>query len=257
MTLGTIIVTGASSGIGAASAQALAARGHRVVLVSRSAAPIASLVETLPTVSAGPHLAVVCDVSSPESVTDAVATIASQATPITGLVNSAGVCLPEPLEAMSFDNWHTTLETNLTGSFLMSQAVAAAMKAAGAAGSILNIGSEASLLGMPHYVSYCASKSGLLGLTRAMAAELAPDVRVNMLCPGSVDTPMLRAEFAMAADPAAALADELKRVPLAKIASAEEMADAVVWLLTASFATGTVLSLDGGTTGAHYGAQHR
>ena len=83
----------------------------------------------------------------------------------------------------------------------MSRAVARAMRAAGQPGSIVNLGSEASSIGMPHYVAYCASKAGVLGLTRAMAAELAPHIRVNALCPGPVDTPMLRAELALSGEP--------------------------------------------------------
>jgi NAD(P)-dependent dehydrogenase (short-subunit alcohol dehydrogenase family) len=127
------------------------------------------------------------------------------------------------------------------------------MRSAQVRGSILNLGSEASLIGMAHYAAYCASKAGVVGLTRSMAAELAPHIRVNVLCPGPVDTPMLRAELEMTGDPGAAWDAELGRVPLRKVASAQEVAEAVVWLLTATNATGSVLSLDGGTTGAFYG----
>jgi NAD(P)-dependent dehydrogenase (short-subunit alcohol dehydrogenase family) len=147
-----------------------------------------------------------------------------------------------------------TLQTNLTGTFLVSQAVAALMTAARVPGSILNLGSEASLIGMPHYTAYCASKAGVIGLTRAMAAELAPDIRVNALCPGPVDTPMLRAELALTGDADAAWDAELARVPLRRVATSGEIAETAAWLLCAANATGTVLSLDGGTTGAFNGA---
>jgi NAD(P)-dependent dehydrogenase (short-subunit alcohol dehydrogenase family) len=121
-------------------------------------------------------------------------------------------------------------------------------------GSIVNIGSDLSFYGMPGYVSYCASNAGLLGLTKAMAAELAPKVRVNLLCPGPVDTPMLRAEFALEPDPELAWQDAIDRIPLGRIAKSEEIADAICWLLETQWATGSVVSLDGGIVAAINGA---
>jgi NAD(P)-dependent dehydrogenase (short-subunit alcohol dehydrogenase family) len=173
----------------------------------------------------------------------------------TGLVNAAGICVPAPLPQITVDDWSATISTNLTGSFLMAQALATAICDSGLTGSIVNIASEAASIGMPHYVSYCASKAGVLGMTRALAAELAPTVRVNALCPGPVDTPMLHAEMALSGDPAAAWGDEVARVPLRAVATADDVADAAVWLLSAPGATATVLPLDGGTTAAFYGAK--
>ncbi len=114
----------------------------------------------------------------------------------------------------------------------------------------MNIGSNLSFYGIPGYVSYCASKAGLLGLTKAMAAELAPKVRVNLLCPRPVDTPMLRAEFALEPDPEAAWLDAVDQIPLRRIAEPKEIADAICWLLEAPWATGSVVSLDGGIVGS-------
>lgn len=252
MTSPVTIVTGASSGIGAATVQLLAQRGHAVALLARDEVALQTIAATLP--DGTTYLVMPCDVRSEEQVADAVhAVVGELGTPF-GLINAAGVCVPAPLARLSSHSWHTTLDVNLTGTFLMCQAVAAPMSASGAVGSIVNLGSEAASIGMPHYAAYCASKAGVLGLTRALAAELAPRVRVNALCPGPVDTPMLRSEFALSDDAEQAYQAEVNRVPLRAIATAAEVADAAVWLLHAGTATGTTLALDGGTTVACYGA---
>ncbi len=111
-------------------------------------------------------------------------------------------------------------------------------------GTIVNIGSELSVIGMAMYVAYCASKAGVIGLTKALAAELAPHVRVNAVLPGAVDTPMLRAEFQHFPDPQAAHQATVERVPLRRLASAEEVAAAVLYLVAdAHYATGTTLEV--------------
>lgn len=250
MTSPTTIVTGASSGIGAAVARQLAAQGHRVGLVARSKDALNAVLDQL--VVGGPHLTVSCDVSDPEQVTRAVDEITAHLGLPTGLVNAAGVCHPAPLDEVTPEQWLTTIGVNLTGTFLVSQAFCSRLSSVGVRGGIVNIGSEAGTIGMPHYAAYCASKAGVIGLTRAMAAELAPHVRVNALCPGPVDTPMLRSELALSGDPDAAWEAELSRVPLHLVATPDEVAEAAVWLLGARHATGTVLALDGGTTGAFY-----
>jgi NAD(P)-dependent dehydrogenase (short-subunit alcohol dehydrogenase family) len=247
------VVTGAGSGIGAATARLLAQRGHRVVALGRNRATLDAVVDTLD--AGAQHLAIGCDVTQPSSIAAAFSTIHERAGIPTGLINAAGICVPAPLPTITVDDWNATITTNLTGSFLMAQAMAVAICDAGLTGSIVNIASEAASVGMPHYVAYCASKAGVLGMTRALAAELAPTIRVNALCPGPVDTPMLHAEMALSDDPAAAWSDEIARVPLRAVATAEDVADAAVWLLTAPGATAAVLPIDGGTTAAFYGAK--
>ena len=247
------VVTGAGSGIGAATSRLLARRGHRVVALGRNPAALAAVVEELD--PEGGHLALACDVTQPASIADAFSTIRERAGIPTGLVNAAGICVPAPLSTITIDDWSATITTNLTGSFLMAQAVAVGICDTGLTGSIVNIASEAASIGMPHYVAYCASKAGVLGMTRALAAELAPTIRVNALCPGPVDTPMLHAEMALSGDPSKAWNEEIARVPLGAVATADDVADAAVWLLTAPGATATVLPIDGGTTAAFYGAK--
>ncbi|MBO0678276.1 SDR family oxidoreductase [Mycolicibacterium sp. S2-37] len=246
------IITGASSGIGAATAHVLAQRGHAVALLARDEGALRSVAGTLPE---GARFVVrACDVTVPGQVTSAVDAVVDELGAPFGLVNAAGVCVPASLPDVSLRSWETTLSVNLTGTFLMCQAVAARMGGAAGAGSIVNVGSEAASIGMPHYSAYCASKAGVLGLTRSLAAELAPRVRINALSPGPVDTPMLRGELALSDDPEEAYHAEVSRVPLRAIATAAQVADAAVWLLHAATATGTSLALDGGTTVACYGA---
>jgi NAD(P)-dependent dehydrogenase (short-subunit alcohol dehydrogenase family) len=240
------IVTGASSGVGRAVAERLAARGARVALWARRADELERLAGELGDTAA----AIPCDVSDP----DAVERAAEEAErrlggPINALVNAAGVADPRPLRELDAGAWARTIDINLSGSFYPCRAVAQRLRAAGVRGSIVNVGSELSAFGMPGYAAYCASKFGVIGLTKALAAELAPDIRVNALCPGPVDTPMLHAELALADDPGEARRAENARPPLGRIAQPGEVADAAVWLLTeARFATGAVVPLDGGTT---------
>jgi NAD(P)-dependent dehydrogenase (short-subunit alcohol dehydrogenase family) len=240
-----VVVTGASSGIGRAAAERLVARGAKVALWARRAEELAALAEELGDAA----VAVPCDVSDPEAVTAAARESESRIGLVNGLVNAAGLADPRPLAELDADAWHRTIGVNLSGSFFPCHAIAQRLRDEGKAGSIVNVGSELSAMGMPSYSAYCASKFGVIGLTKALAAELAPNIRVNALCPGPVDTPMLAGEFALAPDPERARVEENQRPPMARIGQPGEMADAAVWLLAdATFATGAVVPVDGGTT---------
>ena len=141
------------------------------------------------------------------------------------------------------------IDVNLSGSFYVARAAGLRMVASGRGGSIVNLGSELSVLGMGMFVAYCTSKAGLLGLTKALAAKLAPHVRVNAVCPGPVETPMMWGAHDAQTDPEAAYAHTRGRVPLGRFGKPEEVAEAIVWLgLDATLATGAILHLDGGTT---------
>ena len=163
-------------------------------------------------------------------------------------MNSAGVCVPVALEDLDSATWAETIAINLTGTFTVARSAALIMRAH-SGGSIVNVGSELGTIGMAGFADYCASKAGIVGLTRALAAELAPAVRVNAVLPGPVDTPMLHAELALFDDPAATRVEAIERVPLKRFATAEEVAAAILFLgIDAGYATGACLALDGGTT---------
>jgi NAD(P)-dependent dehydrogenase (short-subunit alcohol dehydrogenase family) len=237
-----VLVTGGSSGIGLAAARMMAAAGARVAVNGRGVEHLRDAAAAIGAV------AVPGDVGLPEEgeriVADALAALGG----LDVVVNAAGVCVPCALADLTPDVFSGHIQVNLVGSYVVGRAAGLAMAAAGG-GSIVNVGSELSHFGMPFYVHYCASKAGVLGLTRAMAAELAPKVRVNAVCPGPVDTPMLEAEIQWFGGSDRVRREAYERVPLKRLATPEEVARAIVFLSTdATYATGSVFSLDGGTT---------
>jgi NAD(P)-dependent dehydrogenase (short-subunit alcohol dehydrogenase family) len=144
--------------------------------------------------------------------------------------------------------WRRVIDVNLSGTFYVARESALRMRAAGG-GVIINIGSDLASMGAANFVHYCAAKAGVVGMTRGMAAELAPTVRVNAVCPGPIDTPMMEAQLQLTDDPHAAREASMSCVPLRRFASPEEVAAAVRFLaVEAPFATGTVMALDGGTS---------
>ena len=239
------LVTGASSGLGAATARLFAQRGARVALLARNARALDGLAAEIGEAA----IATPADVSDPDQVSRAVASAVQTLGRLDVVVNAAGIDMPVPLADLDPETWRRQIDVNLSGTFYVAREAALHMRAAETSGCIVNIGSELSFIGMGMYVHYCASKAGVIGLTRALAAELAPDIRVNVLCPGPIDTPMMDAELEWFPDPVAAREGAIDRVPLKRFASADEVAEAVLFLAAgAPFATGAAISLDGGTT---------
>jgi NAD(P)-dependent dehydrogenase (short-subunit alcohol dehydrogenase family) len=240
----TAVVTGASSGIGESTARTFAAAGAKVALLARNAEALAALEEELPG-----SLALPVDVSDPAQVEAAIDRVEAELGPIDAVVNSAGVAAPTPLAELDPESWRRTIDINLSGSFYVAREAGLRMVAAEREGSIVNLGSELSVLGMGMFAAYCAGKAGLIGLTKALAAELAPRVRVNIVCPGPVLTPMYTNAHDSFEDPEGAYAATLARVPLGRVGTPEEIAAGILYLTAdASLATGAVLHLDGGTT---------
>jgi NAD(P)-dependent dehydrogenase (short-subunit alcohol dehydrogenase family) len=168
------------------------------------------------------------------------------------LINSAGVGTDVPIEDSDEALWDETLDVNLKGTFFCCRAALGALRVA--KGNIANVASDAGLMGVPNSTVYCASKGGVVNLTRAMALELAPDVRVNCVCPGYVDTDMVRRDgIEQARDPAAAKQTIIDYAPLKRIASPGEIATAIVYLASddARFVTGAAFEIDGGSTAGH------
>lgn len=240
-----ILVTGASSGVGRAAAEVFVRDGATVAMLARRGGLLEEQARAW-----GPRaIPVAADVADPAGCAAAVAEAERRLGGLDTVINAAGIAYPTPLADLDAPQWDAVIATNLSGSFFVARYAALRMRAAGVEGVIVNVSSELGLVGMSEYSAYCASKAGLIGLTRALAAELAPRIRVNAVCPGPIDTPQLRAEFDWYGDAEKARTDTVARVPLRRLAGADEIVTAIRFLaFDAPFATGTVLSVDGGTT---------
>ncbi len=242
------LVTGASSGIGEATARLLAERGCRVVLAARREDELAALARAI-AASGGEASAVTGDVSVAADVERMVAHATGTFGRLDFAINCAGIeGKTFGIGEMPEDEWDRVLDINLKGSFLCMKYESRAMLAAGNGGSIVNVGSINSFLGYPTFSAYCASKHGLIGLTSSVSAELAPQgIRVNLVCPGITDTPMhRRARKLFGDDTYDAFLGQ--RVHMRRAGLPEEIARTIVFLCSddASYITGTTLTPDGG-----------
>jgi len=237
----TALVTGGAGGIGLAIARQLAEGGARVVLVDleRQALDVAAASLAEPR----HHLALAVDVTRPEGVEQAVGTVLEATGRIDILVNSAGVALLEPAGEVSEAAWERTLAVNLTAPLLLAQAVAPAMRRQ-RHGRIINLASQASVVALRRHAAYCASKAGLVGLTRVLALEWATDgITVNAISPTVVDTPLGRQAWAgQVGEAMRAL------IPTGRFAQPEEVARLAVFLAGthAGMLTGENIVIDGG-----------
>jgi 3-oxoacyl-[acyl-carrier protein] reductase len=203
----TELITGATHGIGRATAFALGRAGYRVGVCSRTASKVEGLVEELR--GAGIEAAGrVGDVSQPGDVTAIVDQVAASLGEIGVLVNNAGVLIARPIEQLTLEDWDLTMATNLRGLFLVTRAVLAPMRAR-RRGTIVNVASLSARSGFAGGSAYAASKHAVLGFGRALMLELRKEgIRVITVCPGSVDTGMLRDQPMLQSDPARILQPE-------------------------------------------------
>ncbi|MDP6947500.1 MAG: SDR family oxidoreductase [Arenicellales bacterium] len=245
-----VLVTGSSRGIGQAAARVFFQSGAQVAVNGRTpdstAAGMAALGDSDRLVAAPG------DVSSAAGCEAVVAAAVEGLGGLDILVNSAGVAFFLPLEDSDEAVWDATLDTNLKGTFFCMRAAAGSLRDSG--GNIVNVASDAGLIGEKGLSVYCASKGGVVNLTRAMALELAPTVRVNCVCPGYVDTDMVRRDgIDQAADPQAAEQAIVDYAPLKRISKPAEIAKAIAYLAgeDALFITGSALQIDGGSTAGH------
>jgi NAD(P)-dependent dehydrogenase (short-subunit alcohol dehydrogenase family) len=239
------VVTGAAQGVGLATARLLAQRGYEVVLTDLQDLQVQ--VEQLRATQLRAR-AVCGDVASEDFARELAARVAADYGAAAVLVNNAGISMIAPAESTTLAQWQRVMDINLLGPFLLCKHLGAQMLAGGR-GSIVNVASIAALAGVSHRSAYNASKHGLLGLTRTLAAEWGGrGVRVNAVCPGWIKTQM------DAADQGAGNysdADIIARVPMARFASAGDVAAAIAWLADDShsaFVNGISLPVDGGWT---------
>jgi NAD(P)-dependent dehydrogenase (short-subunit alcohol dehydrogenase family) len=243
------IVTGGASGIGRATAERLAREGACVALVDRADPDEAARAIVA---AGGEAWGIRTDVADEGEVRAMVDAVVARAGRVNVLINAAGIGTPRPvtIDEATMAEWHDLCAVNLTGTFLCCRAVIPIMRRAGG-GAIVNIASELGLVGSPRNAMYGATKGAVVQLTRALAVDHALDhIRVNCVCPGPVDTPLLRRGVARAADPEAKLRAEMGSTLLGRLGRPEEIASVIHFLASdeASFVTGSIVVADGGVT---------
>jgi len=245
----SVLVTGATSGMGAATVEAFARSGASVVLAGRSHTRAEPLLERIRSCGVQAHF-VAGDIGDAGYCQRLVVETSSLIGTPDVVVNSAGVIYHATAEETTDSQWLDTFNVNVHGMFYLCRAVIPAMRNKGG-GVIINIASDAALSGSQHLVAYCASKGAVLQMTRAMAVDHARDhIRVVAICPGDVDTAMLRGEFRdRGISLEQGLAESAAAVPLNRVCSAEEIADMVLFAASdsARFITGYPLVVDGGS----------
>ncbi|WP_210496846.1 SDR family NAD(P)-dependent oxidoreductase [Microvirga antarctica] len=245
----TVLVTGAASGIGEATARALSKAGAAVGIGDIATDAAQAIVSAI-AAEGGKAIALPFDVRDADATENAVATLEAAFGPITGLVTAAGLSRPSPAESMDEATWDLVVDTNLKGMFLSCQSAGRRMLAHGR-GAIVNIASVNSLGGSAGRANYCSSKFGITGLTDVLAIEWGRrGIRVNAVAPNGVDTPLVRKGI-----PPRYLEDVLvNRTPLGRMAQPEEIAAVVLFLLSdsASYVTGALVPVDGGLCAGYY-----
>jgi NAD(P)-dependent dehydrogenase (short-subunit alcohol dehydrogenase family) len=241
------VVTGAGSGIGRASAGLFAREGATVALIDLNAQAAKEAARQIAE-DGGSALAIGADVCDPAQVDAAFAEIGR----VDVLYNNAGVNSSGSVIDATEEDWDRCFAVNAKGTFLCSRAAGRSMVAAGA-GSIINQGSVAAVVGIANFASYCASKGAVVALTRSMSVDLAPrGVRVNVICPGTVYTPLMEPMLRARGDGdlAAGLALTTAKYPIGRLGTPDEIAAVALFLACddSSFLTGSVITADGGMT---------
>ena len=239
-----VLVTGAGSGIGRATCLAFGKEGAAVAAADVNLEAARASVEILAD-AGGKAVAAQLDVTQPDSVNATVASAVRELGGIDVLVNSAGVREIVAFLELDFTEWQRVIATNLSGTFLCSQAAARQMIAQGQGGKIVNLASVAGLVGVPNRAAYVSSKHAVVGLTKEMAMELAEhDIQVNAIAPGVVETEMTAGYF----DDPNVVASLRRLHPAGRWAQPEEIANLILFLASAEahFITGATYPIDGG-----------
>ncbi len=240
------IITGGASGMGAATARKFAAAGARVIIIDRNAEEAQSIANDI---NAPPP--VVGNVAYSAFCNQTIDEVIQKQGRLDVLVNAAGIIVRADALATTDDDWHRMLEVNVSGTFFMCRAAIAHMKEQGC-GAIVNFGSIWGMVGGRGHVAYCASKGAVVQMTRALALDHARDgIRINAVCPGEVDTPMLRRggrDRPLTDEDLAKMADET--IPMGRLAQPAEVANVAFFLASdeASYMTGATVPVDAGYT---------
>ena len=241
------LITGGAQGIGYACAQAIAETGARIVLADKNAAGVHAAAETL----GGGTVGIACDMGDPAQIMAMFDRIEAEVRTVSILVNNAGIAAPGPFLETSLEQFQSVIQVNLTGTFVALQRAAKGMVAKGIHGAVVNMSSINAQVAIPTIAAYCASKGGVMQLTKAAALALAPHgIRVNAVGPGSIDTEMMAS---VNANPEA-MKMAMSRTPLKRMGTAREIGDVVAFLASekASYINGETIYVDGGRLGLNY-----
>lgn len=241
------LVTGAAQGIGYACAEALAEDGARIILADINADGVKAAAEKL----GGNSVGMACDMGNPDQINAMFDEIEASHGPVEILVNNAGIAMPGDFLDTPLENFQRVIDINLTGVFSSIQRAAKKMVENNIEGAIVNMSSINAVVSIPSIAAYCASKGGVMQLTKATSLALAKhNIRVNAVGPGSIDTEMMAG---VNANPEA-MKMVMSRTPLQRVGTPREIADVVAFLASkkASYVTGETIYVDGGRIGMNY-----
>jgi len=245
-----VLVTGATSGIGAGTAKAFAAHGAQVMVSGRDRARGEAVLAEIIALGGTGEL-ITGDLAEAKFCYSLVENTVARLGGLDILFNNAGIVMHGKIESHTDAAWQTLLNTNLSSVFYLSRAAIGHMKQQGG-GAIINMSSECGLIGYENLAAYSATKGALLMFTKVLALDHARDnIRVNAVCPGDIDTPMMDAGLAAKEVSSVEIRERLKQhIPIGRIGEPEDVADLVMFLASeaASFITGAIVPVDGGTT---------